>query len=89
MADISATLNVNFITQNSGPHRICYRKEDEVEYTCITVDECIPGFPCSNQIDITVDDAEPDQVIEGYVQSTCEVITSEDGRIPFEVIHQP
>lgn len=97
MAPTPATIQIDF-TSNYGPgtHRVCYRIQGDPNpsYTCINV-ACTPFVPpgsqaCQALIPITVDNESCAEVTyEGYIQPTCEDISSAAGRIPFEVTFVP
>lgn len=84
MATVSATITVTFTSQYVGLHRICYRINNSGTYTCATVSCAGNGAECSYDIPVLVDNETcEDVVFDGYAQSACRDIDSEDGRIPF------
>lgn len=85
MAPVPATIDVSFVSNFTGQHRICWRIAPNLVYDCSTVVVCAGlGNPCSASIPITVDNESCDTVLfEGYVQAACEDIGSLNGRIPF------
>lgn len=91
MAAVPASLNVNFTSNYTGNHRICYRIGNAGPYNCSTVVACAgSGAPCSGVIAITVDNETCDPVTyEGYVQAECEDIASLNGRVPFTITFTP
>jgi len=96
MALIPATINVAWISNYTGPHRICYRVVGTLPYTCTLPGTPGPGFhpvcagggtPCGYTIDIMVDNETCDTVqYEGYVQAACEDESSMVGRMPFPTV---
>jgi hypothetical protein len=91
MALITAYINVNFTSNFSGTHRVCWRIGSSGPYNCTTVVACGGnGTPCSASITVTVDNETCDEVLfEGYVQATCRDPLSEEGRIPFSATFTP
>ena len=91
MAPIPATMTVNFISNYAGPHRVCWRIGNSGPYDCTTIVNCLGGGnACQAIIPITVDNETCDQVdFNGYVQATCEVEGSLNGRVPFSVVFIP
>jgi hypothetical protein len=88
-----ATLTVNFTSNYKGIHRICWRVQDSGdEYDCSLLTSCAGnGATCSLNIPIVVDneDCGTPVIYEGYIQPICNDITSEDGRLPFEIGYYP
>lgn len=95
MAAIPAFINLSFISNYAGQHRVCYRIQGDPSYTCtqvITPHPTCPGggSPCGYQISITVDNETCDPVTyEGYVQPVCYEEESLSGRTPFLVTFTP
>ena len=91
MAAVLTTLTVDFNSNFTGQHRVCWRISPGVVYDCTTVVYCGgAGSPCSVSISITVDDESCDPVIyQGYVQATCNDVGSMVGRIPFTITFTP
>jgi len=91
MAPVPATLDVSFVSNFVGQHRVCWRIPPAAVYDCTTVVTCLGnGATCSVQIPIVVDDESCDPVTyEGYVQASCEDINSVSGRIPFTITFTP
>lgn len=91
MAPVPATIDVSFISNFTGQHRICWRIAPNLVYDCSTVVVCAGlGNPCSASIPITVDNESCATVLfEGYVQAACEDIGSLNGRIPFSQTFVP
>lgn len=97
MAPVPATLQIDFTSNYPlGSHRVCYRIAGSGSpYTCTTV-TCTPFVPpappvgCQALIAITVDNESCDPVTyEGYVQATCEELSSTAGREPFTITFTP
>jgi len=87
-----ATITVNFIGNYAGLHRICWRIQGSGNpYACTNIVDCVGGGnPCSAVISIMVDPESCDPVIyEGYIQATCNDITSDIGKVPFTVTYTP
>jgi hypothetical protein len=88
-----ATLTVNFTANYKGIHRICWRVQGSGdEYDCSLLTSCAGnGATCSFNIPIVVDneDCGTPVIYEGYIQPICNDITSEDGRLPFEIGYYP
>ena len=91
MAPTPATMTINFVSNYSGPHRVCWRIGTSGPYDCSTIVTCPGGGnPCQAIIPITVDNESCDQVdFNGYVQAACEVEGSLNGRVPFSIIFTP
>ena len=91
MAPVPATLDISFVSNFVGQHRICWRIPPAIVYDCSTIVTCLGnGANCSAQILITVDNESCDPVTyEGYVQAACEDIASLNGRIPFTITFTP
>jgi hypothetical protein len=87
-----STITVAFTSNYAGPHRVCWRIGSSGAYDCSTVVNCAgSGDSCQAVIDVgTLDNETCDEIeFEGYVQSMCEDISSEDGRVPFTVTFTP
>ncbi len=90
MALVAATITVNFTSNYTGQHRVCYRFCGSGGYTCINVSCTGGGAACSATIPITVDNETcPVVCFEGYIQATCQDISSLTDRIPFTVSFTP
>lgn len=99
MALVPATIDLNWISNYNGPHRVCYRIVGAPTYTCTAPGTPGPGFhplcggggiPCSYTIDILVDNETCAQVdYEGYIQAACEDELSLIGRDPFTISFIP
>lgn len=95
MALSPANILVNFISNYAGCHRICYRLQGTIPYTCSSCQPCETncagnGSPCSATIPILVDNEScAPQTWEGYVQPCCEDGASLNGRVPFTVTFTP
>jgi len=99
MALVPATINLNWISNYNGPHRVCFRIVGAPTYTCTVPGTPGPGFhplcggggaPCSYAINILVDNETCDQVdYEGYIQAACEDELSVIGRDPFAISFIP
>lgn len=91
MAPVSATLDINFISNYAGEHRICYRIPPAVAYDCTNSVICTGGGAvCSICIPILVDNESCNPVTyEGYVQAACQNISSVVDRIPFSITFVP
>jgi len=99
MALVPAVLSLNWISNYSGPHRVCYRIVGAPTYICTVPGTPGPGFhpvcagggaPCSYDISILVDNETCDQVdYEIYVQPACEEEASIVGRIPLALSFIP
>lgn len=91
MTPIAATLDVNFVSNFAGQHRICYRIVPSLVYDCTTVVTCLGGGnTCTASIPILVDNNTCVPVTyEGYVQAECESEESLVGRIPFYISFIP
>lgn len=91
MAPIAASITVSWTSNYAGQHRVCWRLGSSGAYDCSTVVSCTGGgATCSVTIPVTVDNEScEDSVFEGYVQATCEDVSSTNGRIPFSVNFVP
>lgn len=99
MALVPAIITVNWISNYSGPHRVCYRVVGDPVYICTAPGTPGPGFnpvclgagnPCSYDIDIMVDNETCTPVAyEGYVQAICNAEASLVGRVPFTISFTP
>jgi len=89
MALVAATLDVDFISNYVGGHRVCYRVFPAVPYDCTNIVICTGGGGvCLISIPIIVDNT-ISVIYEGYVQAVCQDITSLIDRIPFSVEFVP
>jgi hypothetical protein len=89
-----ATINVEFIANYAGQHRVCWRVQNLITpgtYACTNIVTCVGGGNmCSTIVSVMVDPESCDPVIfEGYIQATCNVEGSLIDRVPFEVIYTP
>lgn len=91
MAPVAATLEVTFISNFAGQHRVCWRIVPNLIYDCTTITICSGmGNSCTAIIPITVDNESCDAVTyEGYAQASCEDETSLSGRTPFSITFTP
>lgn len=92
MALVNATLQVDFVAEYAGPHRVCWTITGGAPYDCSTIVNCIGGgAPCQALIPIQVDSESCDGPItfDGYVQATCRAESDPDDRIPFSEIFTP
>ena len=91
MTPVAATLDVSFVSNFTGQHRVCWRIPPSVVYNCSTLVTCLGGgATCSVAIPITVDNESCTPITyEGYVQAACEDISSVNGRIPFTITFTP
>ncbi len=89
MAIVPAAIDVNFIANTVGQHRVCYRLNNIGPYTCI-IGTCAIVGACTITIPITVDNETCIPVeFDGYAQALCEDSASTKGRIPFSVTFTP
>lgn len=89
-----ATINVEFIANYAGQHRVCWRVQNLITpgtYACTNIVTCVGGGNmCSTIISVMVDPESCDPIIfEGYIQATCNVEGSLIDRVPFEVTYTP
>lgn len=91
MALVPATITVNFTSNYTGDHRVCYRLGGVGPYDCTTIVTCLGGgTPCSTTINVTVDDEScDDYVYDGYVQAVCEEEASLIGRVAWIATYTP
>lgn len=91
MALVPATITVNFTSNYTGNHRVCYRLGGVGPYDCTTIVACLGGgTPCSTTINVTVDDEScDDYVYDGYVQAVCEEEASLTGRVAWTATYTP
>lgn len=91
MALVPATITVNFTSNYTGDHRVCYRLGGVGPYDCTTIVTCLGGgTPCSTTINVTVDDEScDDYVYDGYVQAVCEEEASLIGRVAWTATYTP
>lgn len=98
MASVPATIDLNWVSQYNGPHRVCVRIQGSGDPYVCTDSITAPihpncpggGLPCSFQINITVDNETCETIVyEGYVQPACEDVESLSGRVPFTVSFIP
>ena len=85
MASIPGTITVNFTSNYTGPHRVCWRVGGTGPYNCTTIVNCGGGgAACTANIAVTVDNETCDPVVfDGYVQAACQLEGSLVDRIPF------
>ena len=85
-----ANITVDFISNYTGPHRVCYRIGNVGPYTCFTVNCLGGGAACSYVIPISVDNETcPAVSFEGYVQPSCIDILSTSERVAFTYTFNP
>lgn len=90
MAATPGTITVDFISQYTGPHRVCYRIGNVGPYTCAIVNCLGNGAACSYVINVTVDNETcPSVTYEGYVQPACVDIASTSERVAFTYTFNP
>lgn len=90
MSATPASINLSFVANYVGNHRVCYRIGSSGPYTCQTVSCAGNGATCSATIAISVDNEScPDVLFEGYVQPTCVDIASEEKRVYFSETFTP
>lgn len=91
MAPIPASISVNFISNYAGFHRVCWRTGGAGPYDCTTLVSCTGGgAACSAVIPIMVDNETCTPVsFDGYVQATCELEESLNGRVAFNTVFTP
>jgi len=91
MAIIPGALNLTFVSNYVGCHRICWRIQGDPTYDCSTEVNCDGnGASCNAVIGIQIDDSTCVPVIyEGYAQACCEDILSVAGRLPFTLSYTP
>ena len=93
MAEVIATINVNFTSNYVGCHRLFWRIGSSGAYTgpILATPPCTgSGNPCNITFYSVVnsESCEPTN-FEGYVQACCEDETSVTGRIPWSVTYTP
>lgn len=89
-----ATINVEFIANYAGQHRVCWRVQNLITpgtYACTNIVTCVGGGNiCSTIVSVMVEPESCDPIIfEGYIQATCNEEGSLVDRVPFEVIYTP
>jgi len=86
MTPVPANITVDFNSNYTGDHRVCWRMGISGPYDCSTIVNCAGGgAACQAVIVISVDNETCDNVdFNGYVQATCNDIGSLEGRIPFQ-----
>ena len=85
-----ANITIDFISEYTGPHRVCYRIGNVGPYTCATVNCLGGGVTCSYVIPISVDNETcPVVEYEGYVQPSCVDINSLSDRVGFVYTFTP
>lgn len=93
MAIVNATLEVNFIADQAGDHRVCWSITGPGgPFDCSTIVNCVGGGnPCQALIPIQVNTTSCDGTItfDGYIQATCEDVTSPNGRLLFSQTYVP
>lgn len=91
MALVPATITVNFTSNYTGNHRVCYRLGGVGPYDCTTIVTCLGGgTPCSTTINVIVDDEScNDYVYDGYVQAVCETEDSPLGIVAWTATYTP
>lgn len=85
MATVAAQITVDFVSNYTGSHRVCFRIQGSGDpYDCSTVVNCAGGATaCQAIINTTVNTTSCDGTVtfEGYVQAACEDILSTSGRL--------
>lgn len=91
MALIPGALNLTFVSNYVGCHRICWRIQGNPTYDCSTQVNCGGnGASCNAIIGIQIDDSTCVPVVyEGYAQACCEDVASLNGRLPFLLSYTP
>jgi hypothetical protein len=91
MALIPGALNLTFISNYVGCHRLCFRIQGDPAYDCTTQVNCGGnGASCAVVIGIQIDDSSCEPITyEGYAQACCEDILSLEGRLPFTLTYTP
>jgi hypothetical protein len=93
MASIVVTIDLDFIADFAGDHRVCWRIQGSgTPYDCSTIVTCAGGgAPCTTSFTATVNDTSCDGDVdfEGYIQATCENLASLAGRLPWTVSFTP
>lgn len=88
MTLVPANIVVDFTANYDGNHRVCYRIGNSGPYTCVTT-ICTIGS-CSANIPIFVDNETCTTIqFNGYVQASCQDISSTIDRIPFSADFVP
>lgn len=88
MSAVPANIIVNFTANYNGTHRVCYRIGSSGSYTCVNT-SCTVG-PCSSSIPIFVDNETCINIdFNGYVQASCQDVSSSVDRVPFSVTFTP
>lgn len=87
------TLQVDFVANYTGGHRVCWRIGTSGPYDCTTIVTCAGlGATCSASIpvDLTPYNIQCDDIIfEGYVQPVCYPEGASSGQVPFSVLYSP
>lgn len=93
MAVVTATVTVDFTANYTGDHRVCWRIQSVGgAYDCNTIVNCVGGGTACQAIftvDVNTTSCDGTVTIEGYIQATCEDITSTGGRLAFSVDYIP
>ena len=93
MATILATINIDFEAEFAGDHRVCWRVQGSgLPYDCSTIVTCAGGAtPCATVFTTNVNDTSCDGTVtfEGYIQATCENLSSTAGRLTWTVPFTP
>lgn len=90
MPTVTASLDVTFTNLFIGQHRVCWAIYPSTIYDCSTVIYCATAGTQTVNIPITVDNETCNSVdYIGYVQASCQEISSETGRIPFSATFVP
>lgn len=81
----NAELTIDFTSNSQSDHRVCWRVQGSGDaYDCSTVISCDFGMPCQAIISLYIDpETCEDIILEGYVQPTCQDITSPNNREEF------
>jgi hypothetical protein len=87
MANITATITVDFQANYTGNHRVCWRVQGSGDpYDCNTSVSCVGGGAVCQAVftvPLNSTSCDGDVIIEGYVQAECEDVLSTNGRVPF------
>lgn len=93
MAIVTATITVDFTSNYTGLHRVCWRVQGSGDpYDCNTTVNCAGGATLCQAIftaDVNTTSCDGTITFEGYVQSGCEDVLSTEGRVPFTVDFVP
>lgn len=89
MSTQPTNIEINFVANYAGIHRVCYRLGNTGDYTCIETNCAVVGA-CQALIPIFVDpDTCPSVQYTGYIQAGCLDISSTVDRVAWEVTFVP